>query len=48
MWVKVVSLTEGELQGSLDNDPVKVRDISRGDGVGFTVDEIIDVDDEDS
>lgn len=46
MWVSVDRITEkGELQGRLKNDPIFLFDppLEHGDGIGFTVDEIEDV-----
>ena len=46
MWVKVTSynVETNEYEGVLDNDPVLIRDIQCGDGIAFTLDEVIDLD----
>lgn len=44
MWVKVTGLTGSELEGTLQNTPV-YADVSYGDRVAFTTDEIVDVSD---
>lgn len=45
MWVKVNSFTaeSKELEGPLDNDPVRIPDLHSGALIAFTADEIIDV-----
>lgn len=49
MWVIVTGLgKETQLEGILDNDPVLVEDYDCGDGVGFDVEEIEEVDHEPS
>jgi len=42
MWVKVVQITDEELVGELDNDPVKA-DVKCGQFFAFTRDEVIEV-----
>lgn len=44
MWVLVYGLgKETQLEGILDNDPIRVTDYKCGDAVGFDVEEIEDV-----
>ena len=44
MWVKVLNLGDNtQLEGVLDNDPIRVTDYDYGSGVGFDVEEIEDV-----
>lgn len=44
MWVKVLKLgDQTQLEGVLNNDPVRVTDYAYGDGVGFDVEEIEEV-----
>lgn len=44
MWVKVASVVGGELEGTLDNDPVVVTYVKYGDTVQCGPEEIVDVD----
>ena len=42
MWVSVDSIEDGDISGSLENSPVDVRDVSRGDQVRVRAAEIGD------
>jgi hypothetical protein len=43
MWVKISSSVDGELRGTLDNDPIFVFDLENGSEIGFTANEIIEI-----
>lgn len=42
MWVKVKNIDGDKYEGDLDNDPVLIRNISYGDRVKFTKDDVCD------